>query len=79
MKWRAVPGALLACLLVTVTSLDAQQVTRMTLEEAIELARQNNPLFQQTLTDLAPAQWNVRAANANLFLPDASPAPSRRC
>ncbi len=72
MKWTAVPSALLACLLVTVTGLDAQQVTRMTLAEAIELARQNNPLFQQTLNDMTPAQWNVRAANANLFLPDAS-------
>lgn len=73
MKWTAVPSALLACLLVSVTSLDAQQTTiRMTLEEAIELARQNNPLFQQTLTDLAPAEWGVRAANANLFLPDAN-------
>ncbi len=72
MKWTAVPSALLACLLVTVTGLNAQQITRMTLEEAIELARQNNPLFQQMLTDLSPAQWNVRAANANLFLPDAS-------
>lgn len=72
MKWTAVPSALLACLLATVTSLDAQQPIRMTLEEAIELARENNPLFQQTLTDLAPAKWNVRAANANLFLPDAS-------
>ncbi len=72
MKWTAVPSALLACLLVTVTGLNAQQVTRMTLEEAIELARDNNPLFQQTLTDLAPAKWNVRAANANLFLPDAT-------
>jgi outer membrane protein len=72
MKWTAVPSALLACLLVTVNGLNAQQITRMTLEEAIELARQNNPLFQQILTDLSPAQWNVRAANANLFLPDAS-------
>ncbi|UCC73071.1 MAG: TolC family protein [Gemmatimonadota bacterium] len=72
MKWRAVPSALLACLLVAVTNLSAQQVARLTLEEAIELARQNNPLFQQTMNDVAPAQWNVRAANANLFLPDAS-------
>ncbi|MGD2216111.1 MAG: TolC family protein [Gemmatimonadales bacterium] len=72
MKWTAVPSTFLACFLVTVTGLDAQQVVRMTLEEAIELARQNNPLFQQTLNDMAPARWNVRAANANLFLPDAS-------
>jgi outer membrane protein len=72
MKWTAVPSALVACLLATVAGLNAQQVTRMTLDEAIELARQNNPTFQQTLTDLAPAQWNVRAANANLFLPDAN-------
>jgi len=72
MKWTAVPSALLACLLVGVTGLNAQQVVRMTLAEAIELARQNNPTFQQTLNDVAPARWNVRAANANLFLPDAS-------
>jgi len=41
------------------------------LEQAINLARMNNPLFLQTLNDLAPANWSVRAANANLFLPNA--------
>jgi hypothetical protein len=70
MKWRAVPSALLALLFISVGTVDAQVAT-LTLEEAIELARANNPLFLQTLNDVTPAEWGVRAANANLFTPNA--------
>jgi outer membrane protein len=54
-----------------VGALSAQQQASLTLEQAIDLARQNSPSYNQTLNDLAPANWGVRAANANLFLPNA--------
>jgi outer membrane protein len=55
-----------------VGALDAQQTIRLTLEDAIEIARENNPNFLATLNDMGPARWGVRAANSNLFLPDAN-------
>jgi outer membrane protein len=71
MKCRAVFLALAACLLAA--PVDAQQVVaRLTLEEAIELAREYNPNFLATLNDLGPARWGVRSANASLFLPSAN-------
>lgn len=70
MKWRAVCGALVLCLAVFGTS-DAQERAPLTLEQAIELARQNNPTFLRSVNELGPANWGVRAANANLYLPDA--------
>jgi outer membrane protein len=48
------------------------QMASLTLEEAIDLAKRNNPTFLQTMNDLGPAAWGVRAANANLFLPNAN-------
>lgn len=48
------------------------QKAPLTLNEAIELARQNNPTFLQTLNDLGPADWGVRSATASLLLPQAS-------
>ena len=79
MKWSAVPTTLVACLLGMAAPLSSQETTPpsgqerapLTLEEAIELARRNNPTFQQAINDLGPAAWGVRAANANLFLPNA--------
>jgi outer membrane protein len=71
MKWRAVPSTLLVCLFGAVSALSAQQRAPLTLEQAIDLARTNNPAFLQTVNNLGPAQWGVRAANANLFLPNA--------
>lgn len=71
MNWTTIRRALVACLLGCTSVLSAQQRAPLTVEEAIELARQNNPLFLQALNDVAPAQWGVRAANANLFLPNA--------
>ena len=72
MKWRAVHLTLVACLFSTAGALNAQQIVELSLEEAIEIARENNPSFLAVLNDMGPAQWGVRAANANLFLPDAA-------
>lgn len=41
---------------------------RLTLEEAVEVARRNNPAFQSRRNDLDPAEWAVREAYAS-FLP----------
>lgn len=49
----------------------AQEAATLTLEEALELARQNNPLFLSTRNDEGAAAWRVREAYAN-FLPRAS-------
>ncbi len=71
MTWRAVCSALLLCLAGLVGTAKAQERVPLTLEQAIELARQNNPTFLQSVNALTPASWGVKAANANLFLPDA--------
>ena len=71
MKWRAVFPALAALLFAVTASSSAQQQAPLTLEEAIDLAKRTSPTYLQTLNDLAPAGWNVRSANANLFLPSA--------
>jgi len=79
MKWTALRSALVSWLLCAATTLSAQEVSqfsdqgtaRLSLDEAIDLARRNNPNFLQTLNDLGPAAWGTRAANANLFLPNA--------
>jgi outer membrane protein TolC len=40
------------------------------LQEAIDLATQNNPLYRQTENDHAPAAWGVRNAVTSTFLPN---------
>jgi outer membrane protein len=48
----------------------AQEVEgTLTLDEAINLARRNNPTFLSTQNDQGPADWNVREAYG-LFLPN---------
>ncbi|HEX4601988.1 MAG TPA: TolC family protein [Gemmatimonadales bacterium] len=42
---------------------------KLSLADAIALARSNNPAYRQTLHDRAPAAWGVRNAFANTFLP----------
>ncbi|UCF20599.1 MAG: TolC family protein [Gemmatimonadota bacterium] len=69
MKRTTVPAFFVICLLGA--PLHAQERAPLTLEEAIDLARNNNPTFLQTLNDLGPANWGVKEANANLFLPNA--------
>lgn len=62
--------ALLLLLPSFLTPLGAQQVHgTLTLEDAIRLARRNNPAFLSTENDEGPADWNVREAYG-LFLPD---------
>jgi len=72
MNWRIARRTVLLCLLGAATTANAQQRAPLTLEEAIDLASRNNPLFLQTLNDLGPAAWGVRAANASLLLPNAN-------
>ena len=50
---------------------NGQEPVTLTLEEAVELARSNNPDFQATRNDEGAAAWDVRAAYGN-FLPSAS-------
>jgi outer membrane protein len=45
----------------------AQTRTELTLDEAINLARRNNPVFQQTVNSRRSADMNVRAAYAQLL------------
>jgi outer membrane protein TolC len=64
-------------LVATVASVNAQQQTRttLTLEEAIQLAREHNPDFQALRNDADVADWNVREAYGQL-LPGASASTS---
>lgn len=70
MKWRAVFTALAAFLLF-VPALGAQQQS-LTLDHAIDLAKRTSPTYLQSLNDLGPANWNVKNANASLYLPSAN-------
>lgn len=68
---RALTGALVL-LALAATSLVAQQAGgTLTLDEAIRLARDHNPTYQQTRNDRAAADWGVREAYS-AFLPTAS-------
>ncbi|HUG40665.1 MAG TPA: TolC family protein [Longimicrobiales bacterium] len=49
----------------------AQEAVTLTLAEALELARQNNPAFLSTRNDEGVAAWSLREAYGN-FLPRAS-------
>jgi outer membrane protein len=57
---------LLLCALVP-AALAGQTRTTLTLEEALEIARQNNPQFQQSLTGRTRAQAGTRAAYGALL------------
>jgi outer membrane protein len=68
-------GALLLSTL-AVTALGGQEApTRLTLEEAIHLAKRNNPTFLSTENDQVAADWGVREAVA-AFLPTANASGS---
>ncbi len=58
-----------ASLLATVTMALGQETVRLTLDEAIDFARENNPTFLTTQNDEAQADWAVREATSNLFIP----------
>ncbi len=61
--WTLTAGALLA------TAAMALGQERLTLDEAIDLARDNNPMFLTTQNNEAAADWGVREATSNLFVP----------
>jgi hypothetical protein len=46
-----------------------KETARITLDEAIELSRENNPTFLTTQNDEAAADWGVREAVSNLIVP----------
>lgn len=64
-------AAALVLLALAATALVAQEPRELSLEEAIRLAKNNNPNFQSTVNDRDAADWQVRQAYANL-LPSAS-------
>jgi len=66
-------GALVVlALALTAGRLSAQKVPqRLTLDDAISIAKANNPAFLSTQNDAGPADWGVRQAYA-AFLPTAS-------
>jgi outer membrane protein len=57
----------LAAVALVVQSAQAQTPTTLTLDEAISLARRNNPLFQQTVNARRSADAGVRSAYASLL------------
>ena len=61
-----------AALLATAAMALGQEPVRLTLDEAIELARENNPTFLTTQNNEAVADWGVREATSNLFVPSLS-------
>ncbi len=58
-----------AALLATAAMALGQETVRLTLEEAIDLARENNPAFLSTQNNEAAFDWGVREAASSLFLP----------
>jgi outer membrane protein TolC len=58
-------GALLA----TAAMALGQETGRLTLDEAIDLARENNATFLTTQNNEAAADWGVREATSNLLIP----------
>jgi outer membrane protein len=64
-----------AFMLVLAAALNAQQRTTLTIEEAIDLARKNNPEFLAQQNDIGVADWDVREAYGQL-LPGASASTS---
>ena len=58
-----------AALFATATTALGQETVRLTLDEAIDFARENNPTFLTTQNDEAATDWAVREAVSNLFVP----------
>ena len=56
-------------LLATAAMVRGQETVRLTLDEAIDLARENNPTFLTTQNNEAAADWGVREATSSLLLP----------
>jgi outer membrane protein len=66
--------ALLTLLVPTagIRPLVAQSPTRLSLDEALELARRSSPTYLSARNDLTAADWEVRAAVGQLLTPSAS-------
>ena len=61
-----------AALLATAAMALGQEPVRLTLDGAIDLARENNPTFLTTQNNEAAADWGVKEATSNLLLPSVS-------
>jgi len=48
----------------------------LSLSDAIAIARDNNPVYRQTLATRSASLWNARSAWANLFIPQATASGS---
>jgi outer membrane protein TolC len=58
-----------AALMATAMMAFGQETVRLTLEGAVDLARENNPIFLTTQNDEAASDWAMREAVSNLFIP----------
>ena len=58
-----------AALMATAMVALGQETVLLTLEGAVDLARQNNPIFLTTQNDEAASDWAMREAVSNLFIP----------
>jgi outer membrane protein len=70
MKQRRTWAGAMALVGATMVGASAQEPATLSLEEALELARQNNPTYLSARNDEAPASWRVRESYA-AFLPTA--------
>jgi len=61
-----------AAFLATAAMALGQETVRLTLDEAIDLARENNPTFLKTQNNEAAFDWGVRQATSNLLIPSLS-------
>jgi len=68
---RTACAAVIALMLVPASTLAQSSAASLTLEEAIDLARRNNPVYRSQTNDAAVADWGVRAAYGS-FLPSLS-------
>ncbi len=64
-------GFVLLAVIATGSASGQEGAMSLTLDEAIDLARENNPTFLSTANDMAAADWSVREAYA-AFLPSFS-------
>ena len=58
-----------AALMATAMMALGQETVRLTLDGAVDLARENNPIFLTTQNDEAASDWAMREAVSNLFVP----------
>jgi outer membrane protein len=66
---RLAAAAALLPMLAAAPALTQQATGALTLEDALRIAREQNPAFQRVRNDLEPADMAVRQAWANAFLP----------